>query len=288
MTTEQALQALQSTPLPSSLAPAEVELSVADLARSLAFYRDVLGLKLRSYTDQRAELGTDERPLIVLHTLENPQQPQRSTGLYHLALLLPTRADLGRFLRHVADLGIRIGASEHLVSEAVYLNDPDGHGIEVYRDRPRSEWPYVAGQLGMATDPLDTEGVLGSAVGTVWTGIPAGTVVGHLHLKVSNQQAATAFYQLIGFEVMVQFPGASFLSVGGYHHHLGLNTWESRAASAPAVQTPALRRAHFQLSREDLTGLKERLASAGLPFEEGESFAAITDPAGNPLRFEVR
>ncbi|AZI41427.1 VOC family protein [Deinococcus psychrotolerans] len=271
----------------ASLAPAEVELSVRDLARSVAFYREVLGLQVRSHTSHRAELGTAERPLIVLHALDNPQPPQRSTGLYHLALLLPGRADLGRFLKHVSDLGLRVGASDHLVSEAIYLNDPDGHGIEVYRDRLRSEWPQVDGQLVMATDPLDAAGVLGSSEGTVWTGLPSGTVMGHIHLKVSDQQTATAFYQLIGFELTVQFLGASFLSAGGYHHHLGLNVWESRAAPAPAEDTPALRRAHFQLSRDDLAGLKERLQSAGLPFEEGESFADLTDPAGNQLRFSV-
>lgn len=284
MTTRQAVYPIHFS---ASLAPAEVELSASDLARSVTFYREVLGLQVRSHTPQRAELGTAERPLIVLHALDNPQPPQRSTGLYHLALLLPTRADLGRFLGHVAGLGLKIGASDHLVSEAIYLNDPDGHGIEIYRDRPRSEWPYAGGQLVMATDPLDAEGLLGSAEGTTWTGIPDATVMGHLHLKVSDQQAATAFYQLIGFELMVYLSGASFLSVNGYHHHLGLNVWESRGALAPAAGTPALRRAHFQLDRDELAGLKERLQSAGLPFEEDESFADMTDPAGNRLRFKV-
>ncbi|WP_420596231.1 VOC family protein [Deinococcus sp.] len=273
----------------TTLAPAEVELGVSNLPRSLTFYRKVLGLTLRSQTEKSAELGTPQRALIVLHALEQPQPPRRSTGLFHLALLLPTRADLGRFIEHLAALGVRLGASDHVVSEAVYLNDPDGHGIEVYRDRPRSEWTWIGGEIEMNTLPLDIEAVVQSASGTKWTGIPADTVMGHIHLKVSDLQTATDFYRSLGFDLMFSgYPGASFLSVGGYHHHLGLNVWQSQGAPAPAENTPALRLAHFSLGANDLAALKRRLNEVGQVADEGADFLAMTDPAGNHLRFSVR
>ncbi len=279
-----------------TLHPDAAELSVSDLPRSLAFYQTVLGLSVLSQAAGRAELGVAgaERPLLVLHALPQPAPPQRASGLYHFALLLPSRADLGRFLRHVAGLEVRIGASDHLVSEAIYLNDPDGHGIEVYRDRPRSEWPYEAGpqgqQLRMATDPLDVQGVLDSAGTTGWNGLPAGSSMGHLHLKVSDQRAASAFYQALGFEPVVELPGASFLSVGGYHHHLGLNTWESRGAGAPAANTPALRLAHFSVEAAEFPALLARLEALQVPLQvtADGNWAELTDPSGTRLRFSRR
>lgn len=289
--------ALPDSALPTllTLRPDAAELSVSDLPRSLAFYQTVLGLSVLSQAAGRAELGVAgaERPLLVLHALAQPAPPQRASGLYHFALLLPSRADLGRFLRHVAGLEVRIGASDHLVSEAIYLNDPDGHGIEVYRDRPRSEWPYEAGpqgqQLRMATDPLDVQGVLDSAGTTGWNGLPAGSSMGHLHLKVSDQRAASAFYQALGFEPVVELPGASFLSVGGYHHHLGLNTWESRGAGAPAANTPALRLAHFSVEAAEFPALLARLEALQVPLPvTADGTAELTDPSGTRLRFSQR
>ncbi len=276
-----------SSTFSAALAPAAVELSVSNLPRSVAFYREVLGMTLRSSSEQRAELGTAGRRLVVLHALAQPEPAQRSTGLYHLALLLPTRADLGRFLGHVAELGLRIGASDHLVSEAVYLSDPDGHGIEVYRDRPRAEWPRVGGQVQMASDPLDAPGLLGSAGDRVWSGLPAETVMGHLHFKVADQQAASEFYRWLGFEPVAELPGASFLSVGGYHHHLGLNVWDSRGALPPPANTPALLEAHFTLSAADLSALEQRLAAGGLPAQSEKGAVSLSDPSGIRLRFSV-
>ena len=297
---------LPDSPLPAAalptlltLRPDAAELSVSDLARSLAFYQRVLGLSVLSQTEGQAELGVagTQRPLLVLHALEHPAPPPRASGLYHLALLLPSRADLGRFLRHVTGLnegglGVRLGASDHLVSEAIYLSDPDGHGIEVYRDRPRSEWPYEAGpqgqQLKMATDPLDVQGVLDSAGTALWTGLPVGSVMGHLHLKVSDQPAASRFYQALGFERMTAFPGASFLAVGGYHHYLGLNVWESRGAGPPAPNTPALRLAHFSVEPGEFPALLSRLEAMQLPVQATREWAELTDPSGIRLRFSRR
>lgn len=284
------------SPLPAllTLLPDAAELSVADLARSLNFYQTVLGFSVLSQTAARVELGVagTQRPLLTLHALERPAPRQRATGLYHFALLLPSRADLGRFLRHIAGLGVPIGASDHLVSEAIYLSDPDGHGLEVYRDRPRSEWPYEAGprgqQLKMATDPLDVQAVLDSAGQTEWRGLPAGTRLGHLHLKVGDQQAASQFYQALGFEPMMEFPGASFLSVGGYHHHLGLNVWESPGAGPPAPNTPALRLAHFSVERAEFPALLARLEAAQVPVQVTADFTELSDPGGIRLRVSRR
>ncbi|AWN23783.1 glyoxalase [Deinococcus irradiatisoli] len=276
-----------------SLELGAIELGVSDLPRSVEFYRTVLGLEVLSQTRHRTELGTSERSLVVLHALAEPVPAQRpATGLYHFALLLPSRADLGRFVRRVAELGVRIGASDHLVSEAVYLHDPDGHGIEVYRDRPRGEWTFLPGphgpQVQMATDPLDVQGVLSSAGDTRWTGLPSGTRMGHFHFKVSDQGAARDFYRQLGFERMTEFPGASFLAVGGYHHHLGLNVWESRGAAPPAPHTPALRLAHFTLKPGEFASLLARLQGVGLPLDLGEGGLELGDPSGNRLHFSPR
>ncbi|WP_161883584.1 VOC family protein [Deinococcus alpinitundrae] len=277
-----------------TLRPDAAELSVSDLARSVAFYQTVLGFSVLSQTAGQAELGVTGAgwPLLVLHALERPAPPQRASGLYHFALLLPSRADLGRFLGHVAGLGVRIGASDHLMSEAIYLNDPDGHGIEVYRDRLRSEWPYEAGsqgqQLKMATDPLDVQGVLDSAGTTLWTGLPVGSVMGHLHLKVSDQPASSRFYQALGFELMTEFPGASFLAVGGYHHHLGVNVWESRGAGPPAPNTPALQLAQFSVEAAEFPALLSRLEAMPVPVQATQEWAELTDPSGIRLRFSRR
>lgn len=147
---------------------------------------------------------------------------------------MPTRADLGRFVRHAGGLGVRLGQSDHLVSEAFYLQDPDGHGIEVYRDRPRGEWRWVGGEVRMAGDPIDLPGLLLEAGPPApWTGLPDGTVMGHVHLRVADLGAAEAFYAgTLGFDVVSRWPGALFVSVGGYHHHLGLNTWQSLGGEA--------------------------------------------------------
>ena len=236
--------------LPAATRLGRVRLAVADLERSVAFYRRVLGLSVRDTTDDRAALGaegTDEM-LVELHEHPNAAPiPRRGRlGLFHFALLLPDRPALGRFLRHLGDVGVRPGASDHLVSEALYLNDPDGLGIEVYADRPRSEWRERNAELVMTTEPLDLESLLeagakGDGRGTggarddgARDGLPAGTTVGHVHLHVGDLERAAAFYhEALGLDITVRgYPGALFLSAGGYHHHLGVNTWAAGAARA--------------------------------------------------------
>ena len=233
-------------PLPGNAHIGQVSLTVTNLDRSIAFYRDVLGLRESTRAEGISQLGADGRTLVELH--EKPgaiPKPRRSTGLYHFAILVPSRAALGRSLRRLADRRWPLtGAADHLVSEALYLDDPDGLGIEIYRDRPREDWPVRNGQLQMATDPLDLQGVHDEpGADTAWTGIDDGTVIGHVHLHVAHLDAAEAFYcGRIGFEPMVRgYPGALFVAAGGYHHHLGLNTWTGIGAPPPPEHAVGLR-----------------------------------------------
>lgn len=231
--------------MPDDLSLGRVRLQVAELERSLAWYERVLGMRVIERTASEATLGAhgNDAPLVVLHERRGaaPAPGRGRLGLYHYAILLPDRAALGRFVAHLASIGERAGASDHLVSEALYLNDPDGLGIEVYADRPRSAWRTDAHrQLAMDTRPLDLDGLVRAAGGAPWTGMPAGTVMGHVHLHVGGIEPAAAFYHdALGLDKVVwSYPGALFLSAGGYHHHLGLNTWAGPGAR-PAGENDA-------------------------------------------------
>src|SRR3954452_8196714 len=212
------------------VAPAEVTVSVADLGRSVDYWENAIGLQVNSRENGTARMGVPGRDLVVLQ--EQPgARPGRgtNTGLFHLALLLPDRASLAGWLEHAATDGVRLtGASDHFVSEALYLRDPDGHGIEIYADRPREGWRWVDGRVQMGGGPIDVRGLHAEAerAGERWSGMPAGTIIGHVHLRVGDVAAAEAFYHgVLGFDVVAGGPSALFVSAGGYHHHLGLNTW---------------------------------------------------------------
>jgi catechol 2,3-dioxygenase len=233
-------------PLPADAHIGQVALTVTNLDRSVAFYRDVLGFRESNRDDGVVLLGAAGDTLVELH--EKPQaipKPRRSTGLYHFAILVPSRAALGRSLRRLSERQWPLtGASDHLVSEALYLNDPDGLGIEIYRDRPREEWPRRNGQLAMATDPLDLQSVHDEpGAETAWAGLEPDTVIGHVHLHVPHLDRAEALYcGRIGFEPMMRgYPGALFVAAGGYHHHLGLNTWTGIGAPPPPEHAVGLR-----------------------------------------------
>lgn len=219
--------------LPSGTHIASVTLGVADLERSLRFYRDLVGLRELSRGGVSVALGTEGAP--ILHLVEEANStppPARATGLYHTAILFPDRAALARGIRHIASRGYQFtGASDHLVSEAFYLDDPDGLGVELYRDRPREEWQCDGGTITMASLPLDVDDVL-TAADRPFDGAPRGTRVGHVHLKVSDIARAEAFYcDDVGFSPVARFgSGATFLAADGYHHHVGANTWHSLAA----------------------------------------------------------
>jgi catechol 2,3-dioxygenase len=219
------------TRLPGETRIGAVRLQIADLARSLEYYRDHLGFAVLSTEHGIAVLGSAAaaRPLITLHERRGARPVPHAgvLGLFHVAILLPDRASLGRVGTHLAAAGVRVASADHHVSEALYLWDPDGLGLEVYADRPRSEWQVRDGELVMVTEPLDLASLARAGGGEPWTGVPAGTTVGHVHLQVGDLAAARAFYhEGLGFDITVsRYPGALFMSAGGYHHHVAVNTW---------------------------------------------------------------
>ena len=293
MTTDIGSRDSQAVSLPAALRLGPVRLQVGDLARSLDFYTNVLGLHARERSDASAVLSAaDGRPLVELVAVAGTRavQPHGRLGLYHFALLLPNRAALGRFLAHLARTGTRLGTSDHLVSEALYLRDPDGLGIEVYSDRPRDSWRVVDGQIEMATAPLDSESVLAAGGDERWSGMPAGAVMGHLHLHVAEIDAASRFYhESLGLDRTVwSYPGALFLSAGGYHHHLGLNTWAGAHAAAPSDEEARLLEWRIVLPSEgDARAAVERLAAAGHAAAESDGAWIVPDPWGTRLRLIV-
>lgn len=278
-----------SLPAATTLGP--VTLAVANLSRSVTFYTQLLGLETISTRDGAADLGAGGQTL--LHLIEQPgamPQPRRSTGLYHVAILLPTRADLARLIIHLAQSRFQIaGYADHLVSEAFYLNDPDGNGLELYRDRPREDWPMMdGGMVRMDNAPIDFDDFFAEAEreGKAWAGMPAGTIIGHMHLKVGDADVARNFYRdVIGFDVMAYFPGAAFVSAGGYHHHLGMNAWESRGGTTPPAGSVGLREWTVIVpDAEALNAVAERAEATNALVERGDDFALIHDPWHTPMR----
>ena len=276
--------------LPDSTHVGRVRLQVSDLDRSIAYYETVIGLRVLRRDGPIASLAPqdDEHVLVELHEKPGvrPMARRGLIGLYHFAILLPDRAALGRFLAHLADLGARAGMSDHFVSEAIYLSDPDGLGIEVYADRPRSAWRIEDRQLAMTTIPLDAEDVVRAAGGQPWTGAPAGTTIGHVHLYVRDIDQAAAFYHdALGLDKVVwNYPGALFLSAGGYHHHLGTNTW---AAEAPGASDDDARLLDWELVLPDdaeVHAVAESLEAHGYSAVPGEHQVTTRDPWGTALR----
>lgn len=233
--------------LPADAHIGQVSLTVRDLDRSLLFYREVLGFEEARRDGRVSSLAAPGGKVIIeLHERADAvPRPRRSSGLFHFAILVPSRAALGRSLRRLADKRWPIsGASDHLVSEALYLDDPDGLGIEIYRDRPRDAWRRSNGELAMATDPLDLQGVHDEpGAETSWNGLESGTVMGHVHLHVPHLDAAEGFYcGTVGFEPIVRrYSGALFVAAGGYHHHLGLNIWAGIGAPPPPENAVGMR-----------------------------------------------
>lgn len=276
--------------LPESTRLGRVRLQVADLDRSVSFYEKVLGLRSIRRTDDAADLGPhgEDRTIVHLRQLRSARPvPRRGLlGLYHFAILLPDRASLGRFVAHLAEIGAYAGMADHYVSEAIYLTDPDGLGIEVYADRPRDAWKYDERQIYMTTEQLNVDDLVRAGGGTKWTGMPAGTVLGHVHLYVDDIAKAEAFYhQALGFDKVVwSYPGALFMSAGGYHHHLGTNTW---ARGAPAATDADARLLEWEIvvpTTKDAEDAALHVKNAGYPVREENGEWTLTDPWGTSLR----
>jgi len=264
-----------------------VSLTVADLPRALAFYTERLGFRVHAEDRGSARLGAGANDLLVLVERKGAQRAPGTTGLFHFAVLLPSREALALALARLADTRTLLqGAADHLVSESLYLADPEGNGIELYRDRPRPTWVWEAGEVRMTVDPLDVEALLqeAAASNTAWTGMPAGTVIGHVHLRVAHIAPTERFYcDLLGFDLTARFGAkASFASFGGYHHHVAFNTWSGVGAPPPPEGAAGLREFVVHLGGADeVEGALARLSAAGVPIQPG---ALVRDPGGNAVR----
>ncbi|GIV96128.1 MAG: catechol-2,3-dioxygenase [Herpetosiphonaceae bacterium] len=270
-----------------------VALAISDLERSVIFYEQVLGFEIIDRQAQTARLGAGGTPLLLLQQQQRARpRPPRTTGLYHFAILTPSRADLGRALRQLLELGYPLqGAADHLVSEAIYLSDPDGNGIEIYRDRPREQWRRQNDQVQMANAPLDVDGILAAAGQTEHraAGLAPGTRIGHVHLQVGDLEQAEAFYcKVLGFEMMARWPGAIFIAAGGYHHHLGLNIWETHGAPAPPADAVGLRYYTILLpNEEELASARARLQAAGVAAHSAPGRLSLRDPWQNGMMLTI-
>ncbi|HEX6534792.1 MAG TPA: VOC family protein [Gemmatimonadaceae bacterium] len=294
--------------LPAATRVGRVRLQVADLDRSIAFYERVLGLRVLERSGDVATMGArgasssadgqdrgggdergDDAVLVELHELAGARPVPRGgrLGLYHFAVLLPDRASLGRFVGHVASQRIAVGAADHLVSEALYLHDPDGLGIEVYADRPRAAWRSEGREITMTTAPLDVRDLAAAGGDAPWRGAPAGTVIGHVHLHVGDLRASEAFYhEALGLDKVVwSYPGALFLSAGGYHHHLGTNVWAPGATRPGADEARLLEWELVLPDRRSLDAAAHSLAGGGHDITRAARGDVVaSDPWGTPLR----
>jgi catechol 2,3-dioxygenase len=280
--------------LPDATRLGRVRLQVADLGRSVAYYETVIGLGVIHRDATVATLGPrgGGDPIVELHAHPGARRVTRrgQIGLYHFAILLPTRAALGRFVRHLGAIGEYAGMSDHFVSEAVYLQDPDGLGIEVYADRPRSEWRAENNQLAMTTIPLDVNSLVAEGGDEPWTGAPQGTSLGHVHLYVRDLDQAAAFYhEGLGFDKVVwSYPGALFMSAGGYHHHLGTNTW---AAGAPLPADDEARLIEWEVIVPDAPSARDAansLESRGFSVTRDGDEVVARDHWGTQVRVRPR
>jgi catechol 2,3-dioxygenase len=279
--------------LPDDTHVGAVRLQVGDLSRSIDYYTGVLGLDVVEAEGVRARLAPhgSATPLVELHERAGATPPPRQgrLGLFHFAILVPDRSGLGRFVRHIADRDVYAGSADHSVSEALYLTDPDGLGIEVYADRPRETWRTAGQELFMTTEPLDLRDLVRAGGDAPWTGMPAGTVIGHVHLHVGALDAASAFYHAgLGLDRIVwSYPGALFMSAGGYHHHLGTNTWARGAAPAGDGEARLL---EWELVLPDAAAIAaaaDSLQAAGADTTaEGGDLLAL-DPWGTTVRLRA-
>ncbi|AXI07830.1 glyoxalase [Oceanobacillus zhaokaii] len=271
----------------------QVNINVTNLERSITYYRDFMGFKVIEQTNDKAVLSADGKTPLL--TLEQPAdvlpKEGRTTGLYHFAILLPTRADLSAFLQHIIKATggqMRLGASDHYVSEALYFDDPDGNGIEIAHDRPASEWKWADGIVDMATVALDGDSLV-AETNEAWKGMPAETLMGHIHLHVADLDKTETFYMKgLGFDIVTKFPGALFTSTNGYHHHIGLNTWNGVGAKAPAKNSVGLNWFTLVFPDEVTRGeIIEQLKQVGATVKEEQDYYVTEDPSGNVIQLRV-
>lgn len=268
----------------------QVSINVTNLESAITFYQNIIGFKVLEQTERKVVLTADGKTGLL--TLEQPvdviAKEGRTSGLYHFALLLPTRADLSIFLRNLLQTGYKFGASDHIVSEALYITDPDGNGIEIYRDRPSSEWTWSNGEVSMASDPLNGESLLAES-DSEWRGLPADTIMGHIHLHVSDLQKAEEFYMKgLGFTIVSHYPQAIFIATGGYHHHIALNTWQGVGAPTPKKNSVGLNWYTLVFPSEEARGkVIEQLREIGASVQVENDLFVTVDPSGNKIQLVV-
>lgn len=264
----------------------EVRLNVTDIERSTKFYKDIIGLNILQETSKMTVFTADgKNPLVTIQQPDSVQEKeQQKTGLYHFALLLPNRTELGKIIKHFIRNRVRLGAADHKVSEALYLSDPDGNGIEIYVDRDPKMWVWHGGLVEMTTDPLDGENVIAASGNEEWSGIPPQTVMGHIHLHVANLPAAQKFYEALGFLVVSHYPKALFMSTAQYHHHIGLNTWNGEGIGNPSENSAGLQA--FTLIYPDMPTRQKAVAAIeamGSTVTMEENTLRTEDPSGNQM-----
>src|SRR3954464_16088784 len=280
------------TPLPTTLRLGPVHITVRDLGRSLDWYQSALGLQLHARDDDRAELGDGDFVSLVLVEDQDAQPAGRHAGLYHYALLYPSREELARAAVRLIDQQVAIqGASDHGTHEAIYLPDPDGNGIELAADRPRDQWPLPEEEFGRGGPlPLDLADLLRTVEGEPMRDrVGPGLRMGHLHLHVASIEEGLAFYRdVIGFDVWALIASAAFVSAGGYHHHLGFNVWRGEGVPPAPEHTVGLRHWTAQVDTPaEVSEVRQRVEAAGHPIEAYEEGFLVHDPSGNALLIEV-
>jgi catechol 2,3-dioxygenase len=272
-----------------------VQIRVSNLESSLTFYQNVVGLSVLRQSGREVEMTADgQTVLLILREIENARVLRRNSvaGLYHFAILVPDQSSLGLVLRNLISLGIEVGQGDHLVSEALYIQDPDNNGIEIYRDRPKNTWKHDAnGGVVMTTDPVDVDGLLAASEGLPWKGLPAGTVIGHVHFHVGDLGKAKEFYiDLLGFELMAHFGNAAlFIAAGGYHHHIGLNIWAGQGAPAAPVDAAGIDYFTLILPNEEArTAVVERVRQVGYTVVEENGDPTFKDPWNIGIRLLLK
>lgn len=275
-------------PLAAPLRIGVVTLNVRDLENLSRYYQHVVGLRVLDSDPSSVRLGTSDTLLLELisDTDAAPRDP-RGAGLFHTAFLMPTRAHLALWTKHAVDNRFLItGASDHGVSEAIYLYDPEGNGIEIYADRPSSQWRYADSYIEMVTEPLDIAGLMAQASGE-WSGMPENGTVGHLHLQIGSLDEAEAFYSaILGFDVACRYPGANFFGSGGYHHQVATNIWSSKGAGPRADNPAGL--AVFEIIADEprIEAVRQRAEQAGRATEKTPDGLILRDPWNNKVKLK--
>lgn len=270
----------------------EVGLKVIDIEKMKKFYQEIIGLSLISEEQNKVELGVGGKVLLKLEAMEGTMPKQdRYAGLYHFAILLPTREDLGKILVHLHQQGIQLGSSDHLVSEALYLSDPEGNGVEIYRDREPEQWSWSNAEVLMAVDPIDAQGLVEAARNSSepWTAMPDDTVVGHIHLHVSDLAKAREFYREgLGFEVVASMGDqALFLADQKYHHHIGMNVWNGTGIPALPEKEAGLHYYTLIMEEDKRNEAAKKIRSLDMEITEHDSYWEVKDPSGNAIRLFV-